>query len=131
MKIINIILKLIFIAIMVLFGTVMAIIAPEEHRIGYYIFSLFCFSITIIGFTNGKSTDFVLSLIATIVLITVIFCVIPSINNSLSSIYTVIMCSLLFGYPSLRIIIKLKFGLNKQVENKNQDDKLLEKENNE
>jgi uncharacterized membrane protein len=109
----------------------MAIIAPEEHRIGYYIFSLFCFSSAMACLVKGKSTEFFLSVIGTIILVTIIFCMIPAINNGSSSMFGAIMFSIIFGYPSLKAVLVLRFGLNKKKNEKENDKQLLNKENNE
>ncbi len=110
----------------------MAIIAPEEHIIGYYTFSLLCFSIIGVLYAKGRLFDFLASLIATIVLITVIFCLFYTDIKNFKDVFSVIMWILVFGYSSLKVIFKLKFGLVKDIKkDQEQIHELNEKENNE
>lgn len=133
MRLIKIIFTLLFTSILVIFGIVMIIIAPEEHRVGYYIFSLFCFAIIGLFYNKGRLFSFFGSLAASIILITVFFCISHQIKKDSLSIVQAIMWLLVFAYPSLKFILSAKFGL---VEEKIEqvmleEEKPFEKENNE
>jgi hypothetical protein len=132
-RLIEIIFTLLFTSILILFGVVMIIIAPEEHRVGYYIFSLLCFSIIGLFYNKGRLFNFFGSLACSIVLITVLFCISNEIKNNSLSIFQAIIWLILFAYPSLKFIIATKFGL---VEEKlkqviTEQEKTFEKENDE
>lgn len=111
----------------------MIIIAPEEHRIGYYLFSLFCFSIIGLFYNKGKLFSFFGSIAASIILIAVVSCISSEIKKGSLSIFQAIIWVILFAYPSLKFIIRTKFGLvDEKIEQAEvEQPQLVEKENNE
>ncbi len=133
MKIIETILILLFTTILITFGIGMVVIAPEEHRVGYYLFSLLCFSIIGLFYNKGRLFNFFGSLAATIILIAVIFSIAHAVNKNSLPIFNAIMWIIIFAYPSLKFILRTKFGfIEEKIKQKELDEyNQLTKENNE